>query len=94
MSVYLQDPRWSVDWVRLIHDLRAAGLSSQEISGRCFVAKSSLVAYASEEFRQRPQHATGERLIALWCEQLGRARDEVPAHQHPLSVSEILRASR
>lgn len=94
MSHYLQDPRWSVDWVRLVDNLRATGMSLQEIADAAMVSKPSVIAYGSEELRQRPEHSTGERLIALWCERLGYARADLPMHRHPLSVSEILRASR
>lgn len=94
MSLYLQDRRWSVDWVRLVGNLRASGMTHAEIGRRVFVAKSSIDAYASETLRQRPEHSVGERLIALWCEALGYTRDDLPMHRHPLSVSKILKAHR
>ncbi|MFO1226545.1 hypothetical protein [Roseateles sp.] len=94
MSPYLSDPRWSVDWVRLVTNLRASGMSLQEIAAAARVSKSQVVAYGSEELRQRPEHSAGERLIAVWCHMLSYSREDLPMHRHPLSVSKILRASR
>lgn len=94
MSHYLQDPRWSVDWVRLVGNLRAAGMSLQEIADAALMTKTSVIAYGSEVLRQRPEHSAGERLIAVWCERLGYTRADLPMHRHPLSVSKILRASQ
>ncbi len=94
MSQHLSDPRWSVDWVRLVANLRASGMSLQEIAQAARVSKTQVGAYASEEMRQRPEHSAGERLVALWCQVLGYSREDLPMHRHPLSVSKILRASR
>lgn len=94
MSQYLQDPRWSVDWVRLVGNLRAAGMSMREIGEAALVSKAQVVAYGSDVLRQRPEHSAGERLIALWCARLGYARADLPMHRHPLSVSKILNAHR
>lgn len=94
MTGYLSDRRWSVDWVRLVGNLRAAGMSQQEIAQAALVSKTQVGAYGSEELRQRPEHSAGERLIAVWCQRLGYTRADLPMHRHPLSVSKILRASR
>lgn len=94
MSQYLKDPRWSVDWVRLVSNLRASGMSAREIAEAAIVSKTQVVAYGSEVMRQRPEHSAGERLIAVWCQRLGYVRADLPMHRHPLSVSKILRASR
>lgn len=94
MSEHLQDPRWSVDWVRLVGNLRASGMSLNDIAQAARIGKSQVGAYGSEVLRQRPEHSAGERLIALWCARLGYSRDDLPMHRHPLSVSKILRASR
>lgn len=94
MSAYLQDPRWSVDWVRLVGNLRTSGMSLQEIAQAAQVSRTQVSAYGSADLRQRPEHSAGERLIAVWCVRLGYARADVPMHRHPLSVSKILRASR
>lgn len=94
MSPYLQDSRWSVDWVRLVANLRTAGLSLQGVADAALVSKTQVVAYACEALRQRPEHSAGERLIAVWCERLGYTRADLPMHRRPLSVSQILRASR
>lgn len=94
MSPFLTDQRWGVDWVRVISNLRAAGLSLQGIADAAMVSKTQVVAYGSDEMRQQPEHSTGERLIAVWCQTLGYRRDDLPMHRRGLSVSEILKASR
>ncbi|HEU6456444.1 MAG TPA: hypothetical protein VN201_13375 [Roseateles sp.] len=94
MSPFLSDSRWGVDWVRVIANLQAQGLSRGAIAERCFVAKGSIDAYASEDMRQRPEHSTGERLIALWCEVLSYSRADVPMYRRGLSVSELMRSAR
>lgn len=94
MSQFLSDQRWGVDWVRVIANLQTAGMSLQAIADAALVSKSGVIAYGSEEMRQRPEHSTGERLIALWCERLGYTRDALPMYRRGLSVSEILKASR
>jgi hypothetical protein len=94
LNPFLSDNRWGVDWVRVIANLQATGLSRAGIAERCFVAKGSIDAYGSEDMRQRPEHSTGERLIALWCETLGYERDALPMHRRGISVSEMLRSSR
>ena len=94
MNPFLSDQRWGVDWVRVISNLQAAGLNRAAIAERVFVAKGSIDAYGSEDMRQRPEHSTGERLIALWCLQLGYAREALPMHRRGMSVSEMLRSSR
>lgn len=94
MSPILSDQRWGVDWVRVISNLQAQGFSLQGIADAALVSKSQVIAYGSEEMRQRPEHSTGERLIALWCQVLGYRRDDLPMHRRGLSVSEILKASR
>jgi hypothetical protein len=83
LNPFLSDNRWGVDWVRVIANLQATGLSRAGIAERC-----------SEDMRQRPEHSTGERLIALWCETLGYERDALPMHRRGISVSEMLRSSR
>lgn len=94
MNPFLSDSRWGVDWVRVVANLQTAGLSLQGIADAALVSKSQVIAYGSDEMRQRPEHSTGERLIAVWCEKLGYARDALPMHRRGLSVSELLRSSR
>lgn len=94
MSPFLSDQRIGVDWVRVIANLQASGLSLQGIADAALVSKSGVIAYGSEEMRQRPEHSTGERLIALWCQRLGYERGDLPMWRRGLSVSEILKASK
>lgn len=92
MSAFLSDQRWGVDWVRVISNLQSTEMSLSEIADRVFVSKGSINAYASDAMRQRPEHSTGERLIALWCERLGYPRDVLPMYRRGLSVSEMLKS--
>lgn len=94
MSLFLTDQRWGVDWVRVIANLQATGMSLQGIADAALVSKSQVIAYGSEEMRQRPEHSTGERLIALWCQRLAYKREALPMYRRGMSVSEILKASR
>ena len=94
MSAFLSDQRWGVDWVRVISNLQQAELSLSTIAERCFVSKGSITAYGSEDMRQRPEHSTGERLIALWCETLAYERDALPMYRRGVSVSELMRSAR
>lgn len=94
MNPFLSDERLGVDWVRVIANLQASGMSLQAIADAAMVSKPSVIAYGSEDMRQRPEHSTGERLIAIWCEKLGYKRDALPMWRRGMSVSEILKASR
>lgn len=94
MNPFLSDQRVGVDWVRVIANLQATGLSLQGIADAALVSKSQVIAYGSEEMRQRPEHSTGERLIALWCQRLSYDRGALPMYRRGMSVSEILKASR
>lgn len=94
MSQFIADPRWGVDWVRVIANLQASGLSLQGIADAASASKSQVIAYGSDEMRQQPSHSTGERLIEVWCQTLGYKRDALPMYRRGMSVSEILKASR
>ena len=45
--------RWGVDWVRVVGNLRTAGMSLTEIADACMVAKASIVSYGSEDYRAK-----------------------------------------
>lgn len=84
--------RWGVDWVRVVGNLRTAGMSLTQIAEACQVALSSLHSYGSEDYRAEPGHAAGERILVLWVQRTGCRREDAPRRRRPMSVSEILKA--
>lgn len=66
-----------VDWFRLLDDLKRCGKTLEEISRATLIAKATLVLYRNP-VGSEPSHAKGERLIAYWCQQTGRHRNEIP----------------
>ena len=88
------DPRFGVDWVRVVANLRTAGMSLTEIADAASIAKASIVGYGSEDYRAEPGHAAGERLLLLWVQRTRCRREDVPKWRRPLSTSEILKAHR
>lgn len=84
--------RWGVDWVRVVGNLRTAGMSLTEIADACMVAKASIVSYGSEDYRAEPGHAAGERILLLWVQRTGCRREDAPRWRRPLTVSEVLKA--
>lgn len=83
--------RWGIDWVRVVENLRATGMSLTQIADAASVSKSSLIGYGTE-LRQEPGHSAGERLLAVWVERTGYRREDAPRWRRPLSVSEVLKA--
>ena len=84
--------RWGVDWVRVVGNLRTAGMSLTEIAEACQVAKASIVSYGSEDYRAEPGHAAGDRILDLWMQRTGYKREDAPRWRRPLTVSEVLKA--
>lgn len=64
-----------VDWFRLIADLNRAGHSTRRFADILGIPRTTIEGWKSGA---EPKHADGERLIALWCEQLRRSRDQLP----------------
>jgi predicted DNA-binding transcriptional regulator AlpA len=65
-----------VNWFRVVVDLTTTGkLTIRQISHSLGLPRSSIYNWKSG---QEPNHSDGERLIAFWCSQLERSRDEVP----------------
>lgn len=66
---------YRVDWFRLISHLNSAGVSSAEVARMIHVPKRTVIGWRAGS---HPKHATGERLIELYCEQLNVERTSVP----------------
>ena len=65
----------SVDWFRLLADLKRVGVSSYQIQRKIDVAQSTVLRWAGGS---EPRHVDGEMLIAIWCEKTGKRRNELP----------------
>lgn len=84
--------RWGVDWVRVVGNLRTAGMSLTDIAEAASISKTDVLRYGSEEYRQRPEHSAGERLLAVWVQRTGCKREDAPMWRRPMTVSEVLKA--
>ena len=91
---WLKEPRWTVDWVRVIGNLQATGMSLAEIADAVFVVRQSISNYLNPDTRADPTYGTGMRLLALWVSKTGCNPDDVPMFRRPMSVSAILKAHR
>lgn len=68
-------PDMTVDWFRVLCDLHQAGVGNREAARLLDVPKSTLLGWKQGAI---PKHHEGERLIELWCVQLGRERLLLP----------------
>lgn len=64
-----------VDWFRILDDLKRQGFSLYALEAHIAIPKSTLIGYKQGA---EPNHMTGERLIAFWCQVMGMQRDLVP----------------
>jgi hypothetical protein len=87
--------RWSVDWARVIENLRTLGMSMGEIAEQSIVSKSSLYGYMGNNgLHGEPGFSAGKRILDLWVARTGYRMDDVPMWRRPLSVSEVMEAYR
>lgn len=75
-TVYRQTSEPRTDWFRILADLSRKGIGNRGVARRVSVAKTTVIGWKSHGYE--PRHSDGERLIALWCEVTGHARDAVP----------------
>jgi hypothetical protein len=64
-----------VDWFRLITDLNRAGHSTRRFADNLGIPRTTIEGWKAGA---EPKHADGERLIALWCERMGKGREHLP----------------
>lgn len=64
-----------VDWFTVITDLSKAGYSPQSVADAVGVARTTLLGWKQGA---EPRYSEGERLVAFWCQQMGRERGRVP----------------
>lgn len=68
-------PSTTVDFPRMLRNLKAKGLSRNNIAMQANIQISSINHY---EAGTMPLHPAGERLIDLWCSTMELPRDKVP----------------
>jgi len=67
---------WGANFEAMLMELRRARWSKAAIANTLGLARSNVNAYASG--KHQPLHPAGELIIALWCQQTGKPRDDVP----------------
>ena len=69
----------AIDWPALIDELRRSGLSMTGIAEQCGVSLTAI-----KEWRQgikSPLYASGEALVAFWCQVTGKSVEQLPRIQ-------------
>jgi hypothetical protein len=69
------NPSTTVDFAQIVRALRVRGMSRNSIASTVSCPRQSIDHYANGT---TPLHPVGERLIALWCQFLGKQREEIP----------------
>lgn len=69
-----------IDWFAVLVDLQRRGLSGRAVSEQVVVPYSTLSGWKQGS---EPNHADGERLIALWMRMTDRPRADVPMTHCP-----------
>lgn len=67
----------TVDWFRLLTDLKDRGWSLDAIAVATGIPKATLDAYRNRGVQ--PRHDVGQRILLLWCGATGRMPSEAPA---------------
>ena len=76
--------------LRVVVNLRSAGLSVQNIADEVGISRSSLQDYCDDR-NIEPAFWTGSRIIEVWCAHTGLRWPDLPVRDVPLSVSAVLR---
>lgn len=69
------DAHVRIDWFRVFDDLKREGLSMYAVEMRLSVPKSTMHGWKAGA---EPKFSEGERLLWLWGEVTGKAREEAP----------------
>ncbi|WP_223621185.1 hypothetical protein [Lysobacter sp. ESA13C] len=75
-TVYRRSNEPRTDWFRVLTDLNRSGLGNRAVARRLKVPKTRILGWKTDD--HEPRHSDGERLIALWVEVTGHAREDVP----------------
>lgn len=79
--------RLTIDWFRILSDLKAAGLGVYVISDLIDVPKATIMGWKNSG--AEPRYSAGERLVELWCATLKRHRGDLPKEIAPISAAKI-----
>lgn len=66
-----------VDWNTIVLGLERAKWTTQDIADKIGVAKTTVLNWKNFPFNE-PRHHHGEALIAIWMQETGRKRDDLP----------------
>ena len=64
-----------VDWFQILVDLSRKGLTTRSMADAIHVPPSTLLGWKQGA---EPKHADGERLVLLWIDMTGNAREVLP----------------
>lgn len=65
-----------VDWFRVIVDLERSGVSMRAVSLRTEIPCETLRSWRNRYVE--PSFYAGDRLVGVWCRELGRDREQLP----------------
>ncbi|OXJ16000.1 hypothetical protein [Burkholderia sp. HI2500] len=85
------EPAQSVDWFRVLEDVRRADFTLAEIAQYTQIPRTTLLGYRN--LGAEPKHYAGVTLLKLWAQVTGNAPDQAPTVQRMPTVSDILRKS-
>lgn len=75
-----------VDWFRVFYTLKVEGYSYYTLAALTGIPKNTLCGWA---YGAEPKHADGERLIAFWCDAMGKGRADLPMTVRELSAAKV-----
>lgn len=76
----------AVCWPALLGDLCAGRMSTYAVAELLDVPRSTLRGWIDGS---QPNHADGERVIAVWIRVTGKSRELVPTEQRSLSAARV-----
>jgi len=79
-----------VDWNALFLQLQREGYSTPDIEHFTGIRRSTFMGWKNGG--AQPTHPTGERMIAFWCQALGKERQALPMKPIEWSAAKIARA--
>ncbi|MBW5807453.1 hypothetical protein FOZ70_22240 [Burkholderia sp. COPS] len=85
------EPAASVDWFRVLEDVRRADYTLAEIAQYTQIPRTTLLGYRN--LGAEPKHYAGQTLLRMWTQVTGKPPGDAPTVQRMPSVSDILRKS-
>lgn len=84
----MTSPEYVVDFSALMFDLRRLGFSDVAIADAVHIPRTTAREYRNGS---TPSFDVGERLIAFWCSNSNRKREDVPVTRVQLSAGRVSR---